>query len=258
MNTRKTSIILAAILLLISIIPAEARRRPVIGIVPGCQGESYSIVSRNYSNAILRAGGIPLILPQVQDPSQASMIVSELDGILFTGGVDIDPSKYGEDVLNDSVEIDAQRDRIDFLYAEAALGRGLPILAICRGEQLMNVVLGGSLYQDLPSQKPSDIAHRQKEDGTVPTHAIAVSPESKLHRIMRSDTLMVNSFHHQAVKVPSPRLTVTALAGDGIVEAYELSSKKQWLVAVQFHPEIQVRADDHWLDLFKAFVKASR
>lgn len=258
MKTRKTSIMLAAILLVTSIMPAEAKRRPFIGIVPGCQAESYSIISRNYSDAILRAGGIPVILPQVDDPSQAAMMVANLDGIMFTGGVDLDPARYGEEVLNESVEIDRHRDEIEFLYAGAALGRRLPILAICRGEQMMNVVLGGSLYQDLPSQKPSDLAHRQKADGKVPTQAIVVSPGSMLHRIMGSDTLMVNSFHHQAVKVLAPSLTVTALAGDGIIEAYEYSSGKQWLLAVQFHPEILVRADDRWLELFKALVKASR
>lgn len=237
----------------------EARKKPLIGIVPsGYQGEKVSVLNRSYSDAILRAGGIPLVVPQVSDSSEAAEVVARLDGIMITGGPDIAPSFYGEEVLNDSVEIDSHRDTVDVLYARAALDRRLPILAICRGEQLMNVVLGGSLYQDLPSQKPGEIAHRQGSDLRYPSHAISVAEGSILHRIMGSTSLKVNSSHHQAVKEPSGKVTVTAYSPDGVVEAWESNMKGQWLLAVQFHPEQMVRVDDQWLRLFKAFVKASR
>ena len=239
--------------------PMEAKRRkPVIGIAPGYSGTEYSRLQRTYTDAILRAGGIPFILPQVGDAASASEMLSHVDGLMLTGGVDLDPAYYGEMVFNETVEIDSHRDTIDILYARAALEGRLPVLAICRGEQLMNVVLGGSLYQDLPSQRPGVIKHRQDEEGKVPTHSISVSRESILYRIMGSDHLRVNSFHHQAVKDPSPLVKVTAHADDGVVEAYEINEKGRWLLAVQFHPEILLRGNDDWLKLFEAFVKASR
>ena len=248
------------IIFLFSLFPvnADARRKPVIGVVPGCQNADYSIVNRTYTDAILRAGGIPVILPQIEGEAAPVEILGRIDGIMFTGGVDVDPALYGEEVLNESVEIDRRRDSIEMDYAKAALGKRMPILAICRGEQMMNVVLGGSLYQDLPTQKPGEVAHKQKESGSVPTHAIILTDGSAFRMIMGSDTLRVNSFHHQAVKVLSGKVKVTAVSEDGIVEAYESAVKGQWLIAVQFHPEMLVRADDRWLPLFKAFVKASR
>ena len=246
------------ILLSLSLV-AGARKKPIIGITPsGYNSPMSSYIGRSYTDAIMRAGGIPVVLPQVSDAASAAEMVSYLDGILFTGGEDLAPSYYGEEILNDSVSIDEHRDTIDILYARAALDRRLPILAICRGEQLMNVVLGGSLYQDLPTQKPSDIAHRQKTDSRFPTHRISVSEGSTLHRVMMKRVLEVNTSHHQAVKTPSDKVAVTALADDGVVEAYESADKGQWLLAVQFHPEQLVRADDSWLELFKAFVKACK
>ena len=246
------------LVLVLGVQVVDARKKPLIGVAPGYSGADYSNVNRTYTDAILRAGGIPFILPQVNDPAEASEMLSRVDGIVFTGGVDLDPVRYGETVLNESVEIDSHRDTLDILYATAALERRIPILAICRGEQLMNVVLGGTLYQDLPTQKPGDIAHRQSAPGKVPTQRIFVAKGSMLYRIMGTEELMVNSFHHQAVKDPSPLVTVTALSEDGVVEAYEWTGKGRWLLAVQFHPEMLLRGDDNWLRLFKAFVKATR
>ena len=230
----------------------------MIGIAPGYSGEMNSTLSRSYTDAILRAGGIPVILPQVDDASTADEMLGRVDGFMLTGGVDIDPAYYGETVWNETVQIDAHRDTVDILYARAALRSKKPILAICRGEQLLNVVLGGSLYQDLPSQRPGDIAHRQKTDSKRPTHGVDVVEGSKLHQIMGRKSLDVNTLHHQAVKTPSDKVAVTAYAPDGVVEAYEGKEKGRWLVAVQFHPEMLVRADDSWLALFEAFVSACR
>ena len=253
--------IIIIILLLIPVLgtwTADAKRKPIIGIAPGYNGSEYSSLRRTYTDAIIKAGGIPFILPQVNDAAQAAEMLHHVDGLVLTGGGDLDPVHYGESVLNETVEIDSHRDTLDIFYAQAAWDGKMPILAICRGEQLMNVVLGGSLYQDLPSQKPGDIAHRQKVDGKVPTHRIQVEKGSMLYRIMGSEELMVNSFHHQAVKEPSPIVTVTALSDDGVVEAFEMNGKGRWLLAVQFHPEILVRGNESWLSIFKAFVKATR
>ncbi len=255
---RMTRFLLAFLLFVALSYPMLARKKPMIGIAPGYNGAMTSTLSRSYTDAILRAGGIPVILPQVDNSEAAAEMVSQFDGIMLTGGVDIDPAYYGESVLNETVEIDAHRDTIDILYARAALDAKVPILAICRGEQLLNVVLGGSLYQDLPTQKPGEIAHRQKTDSKYPTHRIDVVEGSKLAQIMGRKSLEVNTLHHQAVKIPSDKVVVTAYSPDGVVEAYEGLNKNQWLVAVQFHPEMLVRADDSWLALFKAFVKACR
>jgi len=254
-NIKRVIIIFLSLFICVS---AQSRKKPVIGIAPGYNGYMTSTISRSYTDAVRRAGGIPFILPQVDDSNAALEITRYLDGVLFTGGVDLDPAYYGESVLNESVEIDAHRDTIDILYAKAALERELPILAICRGEQMLNVVLGGSLYQDLPTQKPSDIAHRQKSSLTAPTHSVEVDESSELYRIMGRKSLNVNTSHHQAVKVPSDKVVVTAYSPDGVVEAYENMEKGRWILGVQFHPEMLVRADDSWLALFKAFVKACR
>ncbi len=254
----KRRIFLILILLLALDCATEARRRPVIGISTGCSPADYSKVRRTYGDAILRAGGIPFLLPQVNDLDEALAVVSRLDGIVFTGGEDVDPVRYGQSVLNETVSINHHRDTLDFLYAEAAFRKQLPILAICRGEQLINIALGGSLYQDLPAQMPSNVKHRQEVSGEIPTHLCIVSRNTLLYDIMGADTLKVNSHHHQAVSEPSSKVTVSGRSEDGIVEAFEIVSRKQWLLAVQFHPEVLVRVDDRWLALFKAFVKAAR
>ncbi|MBP3270336.1 MAG: gamma-glutamyl-gamma-aminobutyrate hydrolase family protein [Bacteroidales bacterium] len=255
MKTRQFIILILA--LSVSFV-AQARKKPLIGVAPGYSGSMTSTVSRSYTDAIFRAGGIPVILPQVDNPAAAAEMLSRLDGMVLTGGPDLNPAYYGESVLNGTVEIDAHRDTVDILYAKAALESKKPLLAICRGEQLLNVVLGGSLYQDLPSQKPGDIAHRQSIDSKIPTHSVSVVEGSALYRIMGRKSLDVNTLHHQAVKTPSDKVIVTAYSPDGVVEAYEGKDKGQWLLAVQFHPEVLVRANDDWLALFKAFVKACR
>ena len=234
--------ILTVALTLVSVFSVDARKKPLIGIAPGYSGASVSTLGRAYSDAIIRAGGIPVILPQVNNASMASEMLGRVDGFMLTGGVDLNPA-YS----------------IDLLYAKAALKSRKPILAICRGEQLLNVVLGGSLFQDLPTQKPGDVTHRQKTDSRFPTHSIILEENSRLFEIMgRRKSLEVNSLHHQAVKVLSDKVELAAYSPDGVVEAYEGTDKRQWLLAVQFHPEQLVRADESWLALFMAFVKACR
>jgi len=250
--------ILVAMLAFAVCICADARKKPLIGISTGYSQGGRASVSRAYSDAVMRAGGIPVLLPPVSSSSEAKEVLRRLDGIVFTGGADFSPELYGEEVLNESVSVEPWRDTLDVLYAEAALSIRMPILAICRGEQLMNIVLGGSLYQDLPSQILTDVSHRQKESSVYPSHKIVVDRSSRLYDIMGKDTLMVNSLHHQAVKKPSRKVKVVAVAEDGVIEAYEGTSRSQWLEAVQFHPEQLCREDDSWLAIFKALVKKAR
>ena len=184
-----------------------------------------------------------MVIPTVGSRAEADAVIAAVDGIMFSGGEDVNPAWYGEDVFNETVEIDSVRDRSDSLLARAALAAGKPVLAICRGSQLLNVVLGGSLYQDLPSQlgvSHSDVVHK-----------IAAAEGSFLARVYGTDSLTVNSMHHQAIKDVAPGVTVVARTGDGVVEAWE--TPQVW--AVQFHPEKMLAAGDgSWLPLFKAFV----
>ena len=173
--------------------------------------------------------------------------MSKLDGLVLSGGEDVNPIWYGEGVWNETVECDLVRDRSDSLLSRAALASGKPVLAIYRGSQLMNVVLGGSLWQDLPSQRPGPVVH-----GGGATHPVSVAEGSFLSRIYGTDSLQVNSWHHQAVKDEAPGITVISRSEDGIVEAWE--TPQIW--AVQFHPEkLLAEGDDNWLPLFRAFIE---
>jgi len=220
---------------------------PLIGISCSRSESGAATLSANYTNAIARAGGIPVIFPTVADSALAAALVRKVDGVVFSGGPDLDPSYYGETVWNETVEVDTLRDVSDLMLMRAALAAKKPVMAICRGEQLMNVVLGGSLYQDIPTQVDTLVKH-----GGGVRHRIAVERGSVLYDLFGQDSLTVNSFHHQAVKKVAPGVRVTARADNGIVEAYEYGDR---LVAFQFHPEGMARNDDTWLAPFRYFVK---
>ena len=240
-------------ILLLAVAALQACRpsAPLIGISCSRSSTGASTLKTTYTDAVARAGGVPVVFPTVADSVLAAALVKGVDGVIFSGGEDVDPSYYGETVWNETVEVDTLRDVSDILLAKAALASGKPILAICRGEQLMNVVLGDSLYQDIPTQVDTLVAH-----GGGARHRIGVEKGSVLYDLFGQDSLTVNSFHHQAVKDVAPGVRVTAYSPNGIVEAYEYGNQ---VIAVQFHPEGMVRTDDSWLSLFRLFVKkASR
>ena len=218
---------------------------PVVGVSCSRSGSGATLLPTTYTDALRRAGALPLVIPTVSDEAQAAEVMEALDGIVFSGGEDVNPAWYGEAVWNDTVEIDPVRDRSDSLLARAALASGKPVLAICRGSQLLNVILGGSLYQDLPTQYSGVVSHSDDR------HKIGVEEGSLLERLYGADSLSVNSMHHQAIKDPAPGIRITARSADGIVEAWETPQ----IVAVQFHPEKMLAAGDSaWLPLFESFV----
>jgi len=221
--------------------------KPLIGISSSRTSSGSSLVSETYIHAVRLAGGIPVLLPQTRDSLAAEELITRCDGIIFSGGEDIAPARYGEKVWNGTVEVDSLRDVSDLLLARTAVRLRKPVFGICRGAQLMNVVLGGTLYQDLPSQV-----------GTVhsdTTHRILVKGGSFLSRLMKKDTLTVNSYHHQAVKDPAPGVCISARAEDGVVEAFEADG----VMAVQFHPEKAIKkGDTSWLPLFQEFIRRAR
>ena len=238
------------LLLLLLALASSCRRAPVIGISCGRSESGAATLSANYTNAVFRSGGIPLIFPTVVDSAMASILIHSVDGIIFSGGPDLDPSYYGETVWNETVEVDTLRDVSDLLLMRAALASGKPVMAICRGEQLMNVVLGGTLVQDIPTQVDTMVKH---SGGAL--HRIGVEKGSVLYELFGQDSLTVNSSHHQAVKAPAPGVRVTARADDGIIEAYEYGDQ---VIAFQFHPEGMARTDDAWLAPFQYFIQKVR
>ncbi|MBO6169826.1 MAG: gamma-glutamyl-gamma-aminobutyrate hydrolase family protein [Bacteroidales bacterium] len=223
---------------------------PIVGISCSRSKSGGTLLPTTYSDAIRMAGGVPVVIPTVCTVAEAEAALAAVDGIMFSGGEDVNPAWYGEEVWNETVEVDSVRDRSDSILARAALASGKPVLAICRGSQLLNVVLGGSLYQDIPTQCPSGVCHR---GGAM--HNIGLAAGSILSRIFGPDSLNVNSMHHQAVKDPAPGITITGRAADGTVEAWE--TPQIW--AVQFHPEKMLAAgDERWIPLFESFVDRLR
>ena len=213
-----------------------AQQRPLIGISCGHSGRSSS-VNLTYTESVIRAGGVPLMIPVTTDSLTMRHLMKRLDGIILSGGEDIHPSYYNEAPLPELGEVDSVRDVYDMALIRMAHDFNVPMLGICRGEQLINVALGGSLYQDIPSQCPgSDILHRQKESSYIGTHKVLFEPGSQLAQMIGHTEWTTNSHHHQAVKAIAPSLRITARTADGIVEGFE-SNQGYPIWGVQFHPE---------------------
>ncbi|NCA67185.1 MAG: gamma-glutamyl-gamma-aminobutyrate hydrolase family protein, partial [Clostridia bacterium] len=186
--------------------------------------------------------------PYVKNSENAAEVISVLDGIIFAGGVDIDPTLYGEERLEECGEICAVRDLSESLYVKAVLTTDMPFLGICRGIQTLNVFSGGTLFQDIPSETGTSICH---EKGSK--HKIVINPESVLDGIIKTNHITVNSYHHQAVKALAKGIIPTAYSHDGIVEAIEFEGRKSAL-AVQFHPEMSFDDDENSRKIFGWFV----
>lgn len=213
----------------------RAPKSPIIGISANQYGELGTAVSGTYVNAILKAGGTPIIIPLTENGQIMANILDGLDGIVMTGGEDVHPNFYGESPIEQLGKVDSVRDVYDLMLIKMAADRNIPMLGICRGEQLINVAFGGSLYQDIPSQHPSEIKHRQEASREIGTHDVSVVSGTKLSQLIGNGTSSVNSFHHQAVKKVAPRFIVSAWAIDSIVEAIEAIDRN--IIAVQWHPE---------------------
>jgi putative glutamine amidotransferase len=237
-------------------------RPPLIGITCGTSARDTRAsnpqdrLNQSYSRAVAAVGGIPVILPNAGAPDDARVLLDRLDAVLLSGGYDVAPDRFGEEMLNETVEVDPERDQAELDLIYTVLDRDMPVLAICRGIQLLNVAMGGSLIQDIPSQVDTSLCHSQKAERSLATHPVRVEPGSKLGEIVGRETLDVNSFHHQAVKRVAEGLVVTAAAPDGIVEAVEAAGAR-FVVAVQWHPEEMVEKDDAAKRIFTAFVRAA-
>ena len=224
--------------------------RPLIGVVSSRE-DIRMMLNQTYLDAVWTAGGLPVVMSYTTDPEKLEEYAATFDGFLFAGGVDIDPVKYGEEKAFDSVEIDHLRDAFEEGLFRVVYPTKKPILGICRGLQSVNVWLGGTLHQHMEG-------HRQEAHGEERTHPIYVREGSMLRGLCPAE-VMVNSFHHQAVKTLAPALSVDAVSADGYVEAAH-GEGHPFLLAVQFHPEYYCKreGDDHSLAIFSAFVDACR
>lgn len=233
-------------------------RKPLIGLVPQVDRERMRVWLRmNYMSSVEYAGGMPMMLPMTTDEAQIDAIVASLDGVLFTGGVDLEPKLYGEAIMQECGEIEEQRDEMELLLLKAALKYDKAILGICRGCQTINVGLGGTLYQDLPTQKPSEIAHRQMISMEEPTHDVVLLEDSPLKRLLGKDRISVNTSHHQAVKDPAPGVQAMAKASDGVIESICVPERK-FVWGMQWHPEFMGTVSPDGIAIFKAFVDAAK
>jgi putative glutamine amidotransferase len=232
--------------------------RPLIGVTiqahagtPAIKrGRPLYYLDAHYADRVREAGGIPVLLPPGADEAAE---LAALDGLMLTGGEDIDPRYFHEAAIPELGEIDPRRDLQEVPLVTEAVRRGLPILGICRGMQVLNVAMGGTLHQDLAAQLPGAQNHRQETPPELDAHPVAIAPESRIARYAGSTDLAVNSHHHQALRDLAPGLVATAWAPDGVIEACE--SQDAWIVGVQWHPELQKR--EFTTALFRAFVEAA-
>jgi putative glutamine amidotransferase len=252
--------------------------RPLIGITASSRAgarwadhalaHEQDVVWRDYSAGVARAGGLPVILPCVAgasgepDHGSAELVaqtVARLDGLLLTGGLDLDPAHYGEAPHRRLGGVDAAKDALELAALRAARERRIPIFGICRGLQILAVAYGGSLYQDLESQVEGVMAHEQKKDPRHPSHAVTVEPGSRLASLVgHAGALPVNSYHHQAVRRVPEGFRVSARTADGVIEAIEAVDQRHgFVLGVQWHPEAMWRRDDAARRLFEALVEAA-
>ena len=213
----------------------------------------------DYLAALDSAGAEARVIAPETDPLPAAL--DGVDGVLLTGGADVDPAEYNDDERHPTLDLDRVRDAYELAIARLALERDLPLLAICRGVQVLNVAAGGTLVQDIPSADPAAIAHSIVEPRDEPAHDVIVSPETCLgavlaDRLGADHRLAVNSRHHQSVKKVAPGFIVSAVAPDGVIEAIERPAA-HWCVGVQWHPENFWRSG-RFSPLFDALVNAAR
>ncbi len=239
---------------------------PTIGVTATLKEDAEAAATRplgrfvradfDYVDGVFQAGGVPVILPPLGGNKEVERILDGLDGLLLSGGSDLHPGYYDEEPLPELDVTIAERDAFEMALLEAAFRRGMPIFGICRGMQVLNVALGGTLYQDLASQVGPDlILHRQETPKWQPTHEVEFYDRTRSAEISGRNFIKVNSYHHQAVKELSNEFVVSACSSDGLVEAMESRDlSDQWIVAVQWHAEAMRETGPEQRHFFEAHV----
>lgn len=216
--------------------------------------------SQTYVNAVLGAGGVPILLPIVEDEKILRVQYEQCDGILLSGGNDVDPALYGEEQKAYTKDVSRRRDNQEIQLVHWARQDDRPILAICRGAQLLNVALGGSLYQDIKEEIPGahnhSASHEHKDFTYIAHDKLVLKPGSKLREILGVDEIRTNALHHQSIKSLGKELHIAAWTEDDVIEAVELPEAK-FVIGVQSHPEsLEAQVEPHWQKLFRAFVSS--
>jgi len=236
--------------------------RPLIGIpchalIRAETGRPIYANNRAYVHAVESGGGLPILIPMITDLPTLTALLSRLDGLLLSGGIDLHPSRYGEEVLPLTEEADPELDEFEITLASWALQQDMPVLGICRGMQLINIVLGGTLLQDIDLMYPHNVVHSHRNWlRTHLAHQIIVEPGSHMEKILGAREVRVNSLHHQAIKEPGKGVRITGRAPDGIPELLEVSGYR-FVMAAQGHPEEIYAIEPAFKCLFAAFVEAS-
>ncbi len=229
-------------------------KKPIIGIVPlvDIERESYWMLP-GYMKGIEQAGGIPLMLPLTSDEENLQQMADEMDGFLYAGGQDISPNLYAQKCSKMCGQCCRERDEMETILFRMIYEQDKPLLGICRGIQCINVIMGGTLYQDLPSEHPSDMEHHQMPPYDVPVHSVKMIEGSPLCKLLEKETIMVNSYHHQAIHVLAPKVSAMAVSEDGLVEAICVPSKR-FVWGIQWHPELSYFVDENSRKIFSGFI----
>ena len=234
--------------------------RPTIGVTldseePGGYSKfPWYAVRQNYADAVVKAGGLPLFLPH--EPDQVTDYLKLIDGLVVTGGAfDVDPSLFGARDKHPTVKLKGRRTEFEWKITQAAVEADLPVLGICGGQQLLNVVLGGTLIQHIPDEVEGPLAHEQPNPRDEPGHSVRIEKGTLLHKITGAASLEVNSAHHQAAKDVGPGVRINAVAEDGVIEGIE-DPRHRFVLGVQWHPEFSISKGDE--KIFRAFIEAAK
>jgi len=236
-------------------------RDPLVGVTTSIsvgQTPERAYVNSAYLHAVQQAGGVPVLLPPQLSKSSLERLVRGLDAVLLTGGGDMDPACFGEAPHPTLYDVAPSRDALETSVTHMALEKRTPLLAICRGIQVLNVALGGTLYQDVGTDPGTEIQHSQQEGRDQTTHKVTVTPGSRLARVLGADDVEVNSFHHQVIKALGRGLTAVAWAPDQLIEGVELADDSRFVLGIQWHPEHLVGGSEPARRLFAALIAAAR
>lgn len=216
-------------------------------------------MSQSYTWALEEVGAAPFLVPLLADKTTLRTLYDQMDGLLLAGGGDLDPARYGEAPHPNLLDVDVLRDRVETIMTQWALAEGKPLLAICRGIQMLNVTAGGTLYQDVPTMRPTNLTHQWHllRPRHYRAHPVDVTPNTRLARALGATRVLVNSLHHQAIKDVAPGFVVNATASDGLIEGIE-SPNGTYVVGVQWHPEVLAIEDPAMRQIFVSFVEAAR